>query len=155
VKDWDIIARTNALERRVARATAPVTHAEQRALDAAQARHDSVAAHVGGPMASAATMGETPLEYRRRLLAPHAARDPRFTHSRVSVMDSATLGMIEAQVYGAAIERARTANTPGTLREVQERDAAGRLISRYYGDIGVAFGTFMQHGITGRVTWKS
>ncbi len=147
--NWDLIARTNALQQRVDRLTAPQPAAERDALATAQARADSVAAHFGGQV-SAPILGETPLAYRKRVLLGFQRHSPRFKNTQLGPLDSPSLSLVEDHVYADAVAAAKKP-PPGVMREVSERDAAGRLISRFYGDPSAWMDTFMSSGVSARI----
>ena len=130
---------------RIAHLTREQTPAERAALEAAQSRFNSVAAHTGGEGASEPLMGESPLQYRKRLLAPLAAGHERFKHSRLDSADNPTLAVIEAIVYNYAIEGAKQV-PDGQLRAVSERDASGRLITKFFGDPAVWMNQYAMSG---------
>jgi hypothetical protein len=65
-------------------------------------------------------------------------------------MDPATLGVVEDVVYADAVEAGKNRAAPGRLVEVKHRDAAGREITKYYGDISAFMAPFTHRGITGR-----
>lgn len=126
-------ARAWGVEARIANVTREISPAERDAMERAQARFDSVVAHTGGGRACAPLMGETALEYRLRLLRPLAAAHERFRKSHLGSLDSPSLAVIEDIVYHDAVEAAKRV-PDGQLRAVSERDAAGRLVTRFYGD---------------------
>ncbi|HDI6149343.1 TPA: NUDIX hydrolase, partial [Escherichia coli] len=61
-----------------------------------------------------------------------------------SVSDSATLAVLEDQIYKAAQESAQWAveNTPGHLGKTVRMDEAGRRITEYQGDPNVWLNAF-------------
>lgn len=75
--DWDLVARTNALEKRVANVRREITGEDAAALSAAQVRADAMMAQLGR-RASPPIAGETPLDYRRRMLKDIAPYAPQF-----------------------------------------------------------------------------
>jgi hypothetical protein len=148
--DWDTVARVNALERRVGNVRRELTGADVDALAAAQHRADSVMAPFG-ERASPPIAGETPLDYRRRLLAKIAPRSPEFKNSRFGSLDAGTLPVIEERVYTDAANAARTAAdaTAGVLVPFEERDRTGRVITKYRGDIAAFLAPFTLNGCSG------
>jgi hypothetical protein len=147
--DWEAHARLNAVRSQVARITAEIPAAERDALAAAQTRADSVAAF-HNERVSWPVLGETSVEYRRRLLENFKSHSPQFKRSRFDSMDPATLGVVEDVVYADAVEAGKNRAAPGRLVEVKHRDAAGREITKYYGDISAFMAPFMRRGITGK-----
>jgi hypothetical protein len=148
----DAAARLDALQRRVERLAQPVDAAERDALALAQARADSAYAHAGQAV-SLPVPGESSLTYRRRLLAPLAARSDRFKAASLDNLDVSTLGPIEELVYADAIAKAKRPENyqPGELRAVTTVEG-GRPITRFYGDIGTWMAPFTLQGVTARVS---
>jgi hypothetical protein len=120
---------------------------ERDALAAAQARADSVACHFGERV-SAPTPGETSLSYRRRILRPFLQHSPQFKEAAIDIADDATLGLIENRIFVDATNAARTAAEarPGVLTAFQERDGAGRLITKFSGDMMAWLSPFVADG---------
>jgi hypothetical protein len=90
--------------------------------------------------------GESPIAYRRRLLKPLLDVHAKYKGSWLGACDSAVLGIIEGQVYKDAIDAARNNVPAGQLREIAQRDAAGRLIKTYVGDPAVWLSPYMSKG---------
>ena len=149
--DMDI-ARLNYQMTQLGLRTAPLTGDEMAALAAAQHRADA-ALGLWGDKASAPVPGERPADYRRRVLAAVQARAPQFKDKDFAGTPSNVLDFIEQKVYADAASAARDPSTvpPGQLRAVQERDAVGRLVTKFYGDMGVWFNTFTTPGARGNV----
>jgi hypothetical protein len=103
-------------------------------LAAAKSRADDVLG-LWGERASQPIGCEAPREYRRRLLKAVQSRSPRFKDKSPSTWGDA-LGIVEDLMYSDAAAAARDPNTvpAGQMRAVRERDAAGRLITRYIGN---------------------
>jgi hypothetical protein len=150
--DWDTIARVNALEQRVANVRREQTGFDTDALAAAMHRADSVMAPFG-ERAPAPIAGETALDYRRRLLAKIAPRSPEFKNSRFGSLDAGTLPVIEDRVYTDASAASRNAAdaTPGILVPFEERDASGRMITKFHGDIAAFLAPYTLNGISGTI----
>lgn len=150
--DWDLIARTNAIEKRVANVRREVPGEEAAALAQAQTRADSVMAQLGG-RASPPIAGETPLEYRRRMLRDIAPYAPQFKNSRFGSLDHASVEVIEPRVYADATNAAHAAADarPGVLVPFEERDVSGRLITKFHGDIAAFLAPFTLNGQSGRI----
>lgn len=150
--DWDLIARTNALEKRVANVRREQSGEEAAALTAAQNRADSVLAQLGG-RASPPIAGETPLEYRRRMLRDIAQYTPQFKNSRFGSLDAGMVEVIEPRVYADAANAAYAAAdaTPGVLIPFEERDVSGRVITKFHGDIAAFLAPFTLSGQSGRI----
>ncbi len=91
-------ARAWGVEDRIANVTREITPAERDAMERAQARFDSVGAHTG-QRASAPILGETSLEYRKRLFAPLAAAHEQFPTPASEVSTVRVSQLIENIVY--------------------------------------------------------
>lgn len=144
------LARVEGLLKGITNET-PAT--ERDALAAAQNRADSVAA-MFGDRPPAPIPGETSLDYRRRLLKRFAPHSPRFKDSRFDGLDPSILTTVEDQVYADASNSARNVarSTPGRLIPFEERDRAGRVITRFHGDIGAFLAPFVpQNATVGRI----
>jgi hypothetical protein len=148
--DWDVVARVNAMEKRVANVRRETTLADVDAMAATQSRADSVLAHFG-QRASPPIPGERHSEYRKRMLATLAPYSSEFKSSRFGNLDDATLPVIEDRVYTDAANAARTAadKTPGALVPFEERDRTGRVITKYRGDIAAFLAPFTLNGCSG------
>ena len=136
--------RLARLERQLKGITTELPTAERDALAAAQARADSVAA-MFGDRAPPAISGETSVDYRKRLLSRFQKHSPTFKDTRLTAFDSATLAAVEDRVYADALSSARAPGdaTPGMLIPFEERDRAGRIITRYHGDIAAFMEPFI------------
>jgi hypothetical protein len=148
-------ARLNAAQHKLDALATPPSAVERDALAAAQMRADAVAAHLG-TTATPPIAGESSLQYRKRVLTPVAARSERFkgaSSASLAGLDAATLGPVEDIVYADAIAAAKRPENyaPGELRAVAERDTAGRLITKFYGDIGAWMAPFTLQGASVRI----
>lgn len=143
--------RVGAAEARLAWLSSEVTPEQRDALQAAQVRADSVGA-LFGQRVSEPRLGETPLSYRRRVLRDFQVHSPQLQHAQLDAMNDATLGLVENQVYADAAVAARTAAEakPGVLTPYVEIDAAGRRITKFYGDPMAWMAPFMTGGSRGR-----
>lgn len=114
------------------------------ALAAAQSRADAVAA-MFGDRASPPIAGESPLDYRKRLVNRFKRHSAKFKDTRLDNHDEATLGAVEDIIYMDAMANARTPGdvTPGVLVPYVERDRAGRELTRYHGDVGAWLAPFV------------
>ena len=92
-----------------------------------------------------AISGETSVDYRKRLLSRFQKHSPTFKDTRLTAFDSATLAAVEDRVYADALSSARAPGdaTPGMLIPFEERDRAGRIITRYHGDIAAFMEPFI------------
>ncbi|MDE2105934.1 MAG: NUDIX hydrolase, partial [Patescibacteria group bacterium] len=110
----------------------------------AQVKADSVAQKFG-KNAPRAQNGETLMGYRKRLLRefqPHSSAWKNADLTKIN--DSATLSTIETQVYADAASAALNPAFDGEpgLREIKERDRAGRYISKFYGSAEACWAPF-------------
>jgi len=130
----------------------PMPAAERDALAVAQARADSVEAKFG-TTALPPVPGETSIQYRKRMLAHFQKHSPAYRNMRAEMVDATMLDAVESQVYAdAAAHATDPANyKPGELRAIQERDAAGRLVTKWVGDWHAAFGAFCSGGQVGKI----
>ncbi|WP_097291558.1 NUDIX hydrolase [Escherichia coli] len=117
---------------------------DESSLAEAQAKADSAYSNIGR-RAPAPFAGEKSMDYRKRALigAQRIAKKFRDVDIR-SVSDSATLAVLEDQIYKAAQESAQWAveNTPGHLGKTVRMDEAGRRITEYQGDPNVWLNAF-------------
>jgi len=145
-------AQIEALERKVAHAIRQPSNAERDLISATHARADSVA-RLYGTTASQIVPGEDSLQYRRRLLAPFAKHSERHRTTRTESIPADLIGVVEEQIYNDAATAAldSASHTPGALVPIQERDTAGRLVTRFVGDIATAFAPFMTPGKPARI----
>ena len=132
--------------------TTEVPASERDALAAAQARADSVAA-MFGDRAPPPIPGETPLAYRKRQLRRFQPHSERFKATDLGPLDEATIGTVEDVVYADSVAAARApaAERVGVLVPFEERDRAGRTITRYAGDIGAWMAPFMSGATVGKI----
>jgi hypothetical protein len=118
---------------------------------AARGRADDVA-HAFGDSAGAPSWqaGESLGAYRARLLNPYRQHCPQWAQVDFTTLQASTpmlerlLSQAETEVFSAALDAARDPDNypPGTLKEIVTRDATGRKISNFVGDIEVTFGPF-------------
>ncbi|MGH7054943.1 MAG: hypothetical protein ACREFA_14165 [Stellaceae bacterium] len=127
--------RIARLESQIGRIRSGQEADERDELAAAQARADAVAALFGERVPSPG-LGQGALAYRRSLLRRFQKHSPQFKDSSLGGLDAPAVELVERQVYADAADAARAApdGKPGVLVPQQSRDAAGRLITRFYGD---------------------
>lgn len=122
---------------------APADEDEDSMADA-QIRADSAYMAIG-KRAPAPFSGEKALDYRKRALkgVQNLAKEFRDVNIR-AVSDSATLRVLEQQIYKAACDGVNWAmeNTPGYLHKTVRMDEAGRRITEYSGDPNAWLSTF-------------
>ena len=145
-----IRARLMELESVHARARQEIPADEQRELEDAQSRADAAAAYMGERVSSP-KLGETALEYRRRLLDALKQHSPQMKNSRFDSLDRAGLEVIEPVIYRDVVQAGKIRAKPGQLIAVKHRDAAGREITEHYGDIGVFLAPFAHTGMHVRI----
>ncbi|NDO80208.1 NUDIX hydrolase [Citrobacter sp. NCU1] len=121
---------------------------DQNLMTEAQVKADS-AYRALGKTAPSPFSGEKAMDYRKRVLigAQRLAKDFSGVNIR-SVSDSATLSVLEDQIYKAAREGTEWAmeNTPGYLHKTVRMDEAGRRITEYQGDPNVWLSAFKTPG---------
>lgn len=103
----------------------------------AQAKADSVYAAFG-QSAPRALRGENSMAYRKRLLKGLQAHSDSFKSVNLrSINDEALLGVAEKQIFSDAAMAARAGDfiPAGQLMEFQERDRAGRTITKFKGAV--------------------
>ncbi|HEI2929473.1 TPA: NUDIX hydrolase [Escherichia coli] len=109
---------------------------DESSLAEAQAKADSAYSNMGR-RAPAPFAGEKSMDYRKRALIGAQKLAKKFSDVDIrSVSDSATLAVLEDQIYQAAKDSVQWAveNTPGYLRKTVRMDEAGRRITEYQGD---------------------
>ncbi|MFV2354535.1 NUDIX hydrolase [Escherichia coli] len=109
---------------------------DESSLAEAQAKADSAYSNMGR-RAPAQFAGEKSMDYRKRALIGAQKLAKKFSDVDIrSVSDSATLAVLEDQIYQAAKDSVQWAveNTPGYLRKTVRMDEAGRRITEYQGD---------------------
>ncbi|HAH9580517.1 TPA: NUDIX hydrolase [Escherichia coli] len=117
---------------------------DESSLAEAQAKADSAYSNMGR-RAPAPFSGEKSMDYRKRALIGAQKLAKKFSDVDIrSVSDSATLAVLEDQIYKAAQESAQWAveNTPGHLGKTVRMDEAGRRITEYQGDPNVWLNAF-------------
>ncbi|HFU0041719.1 TPA: NUDIX hydrolase [Escherichia coli] len=117
---------------------------DESSLAEAQAKADSAYSNMGR-RAPAPFAGEKSMDYRKRALIGAQKLAKKFSDVDIrSVSDSATLAVLEDQIYKAAQESAQWAveNTPGHLGKTVRMDEAGRRITEYQGDPNVWLNAF-------------
>jgi len=148
----DLRAQLAALQTMIKGLTQETSASERDELAAAQSRADSIAA-MFGERAPTPIPGESPVDYRKRLLSKYQRHSDTFATSRFDSLDSAMLHPIEEIIYRDA---AGVANAPekaraGILIARQHRDAAGRTITTYNGDNLAWMQHFYSTGEVGRI----
>ena len=144
-----IAADLARLEARTAGAATPEGAAE---VDAIRARADS-ALQLWNETATDPVPGERPSEYGRRMLAQVQRHSPQWRHKDFSNTHRDALEVAEGLVYADARAAAYDPATvpAGQLRPVRERDAAGRLVTRWVGREPIWMDFFMSSGRIGTV----
>jgi hypothetical protein len=120
-------------------------------FEAIQTRADSVAA-LHGDKAPPPILGESTLDYRKRLLGKFQALSPGFEKTQLQSFDAPTIEALEQRIYRDAEQAAyRHDAPPGELRAVVFRDEVGRKITKFVGDVGEFLAPFSDHGQRVRV----
>jgi hypothetical protein len=153
--DYRLLGRINALELQLERYKREQSGAECIALSAAQARADSVAA-MFGESASPPIAGESPLDYRKRLATGFQKHSPQLQDSRLlKAMDAGSFALCEERIYNDAAASAHSAPPQaGMLKAIESRDAAGRLVTKFVGDIGCFLQPFSSSGASVQLNRK-
>jgi len=146
--DEDIRRRIDVLDARLKRATRPASYKERDELSRIRARCDSVAQALG-VRPEAPLPGEFPDEYRRRcaaLLQPFSQSTKGVSIGR---LDDAAFKVVEDRIYADAQSAAREPikSLAGRLVPVESHDAAGRTITKYYGDPKAWMRPYMAPGV--------
>ena len=114
----------------------PLSDEERNEISAAQFKADSIENMISGGRAPMPLQGETPIAYRRRAVKRFQAHSDEWKSAKLDSLPDEVFAIAERQIYKDAEQFARTpASMPenGTLREIKERDSAGRLISKFVG----------------------
>jgi hypothetical protein len=144
----------DALQTQIRALQSPKTESERDALMKAQHRADSVTA-LFGQAASHPSAGESSVSYRKRIAASLQQYSPDLKNARLDAADLPTLTALEDRIYTDAVSAARGGNIPaGQLREIKERDASGRMVTRSYGDPMSWMQYFMGNGASGSINRK-
>lgn len=142
----DSVKRENEdLKNRIAameRALKPLSSADRDALSQAQARADGVA-QLFGKQANPPLHGENPVAYRKRLAEALKKYSPEMKDVRMDSLSGSAFKLVEDKIYAdAQIAALSPAEIPkGRLIPVVRRDAAGREITTFQGDMDA----WMQH----------
>lgn len=123
--------------------TTETSVADRNALGLAQSRADSVAA-MFGDRAPPPIPGETPLDYRKRMLKRFQKHSPTFAQTRFDGFDLSTVESVEDRVYADAHASAKKPGeaSAGVLIPVVTREG-GRDVTRFHGDIGAFMAPFV------------
>jgi len=148
----DMRGKIADLESRLANMTRPLSPTDRDQLASAQARADSLAQAFGDSV-TPPLHGERPIEYRKRLASKFQKHSTAMKSEKLEGLSDGAFAIIEERIYADAQAAARSpAQMPaGRLMQHVRRDAAGREITEYTGDIGAAFGPFMAGGYIGRI----
>lgn len=114
--------------------TRDLTDDERNEISDAQSRCDSIS-NMFGETAPRPLSGEGALAYRRRAVSKFQSKSPEWRDAKLAKLDSAVFAIAERQIYADAEKAARTPvhAEGGKLREIRERDDAGRVRSRFVG----------------------
>jgi len=118
--------------------------ADETAYADAQARADGVYA-MFGKSAPRRMDGEKLMDYRRRLARPHQTHSAAYKDAKLdTVTDAAVFKAVEDAIYHDAAAASRTPGVygAGQLIAMTSRDAAGRTITKFGGDVEAFLGDF-------------
>lgn len=140
-------AQIEALNARLSAATAPLSNSDRDALSAAQKRADSIAQMFGDSVAQP-LHGESPIAYRKRLVAKFKAHSPEFKDVKLDSLEGAAFDVIESKIYADAQAAAMSPEhmPAGRLIPIVRRDSAGREVTTYQGDMDAWLGVFKDKG---------
>ena len=119
----------------------------------AQSRADSLFLSLNEKL-TAPLFGETPISYRKRLASRLQKYSSKLKDVRLdSISDSATFEILEREIYADAVSAsASPAFLPqGKLIPEKFTDFAGRVCTKYKGDIKAAFAPWVQRSVPFRV----
>lgn len=148
----EMAAQIRTMQAQIEALTKPVSYEERDQLAAAQARADAVAQlfgeHVEGPLPA-----ESATSYRKRVLTRFQKHSDRFKNVRIDSLSGPVLDEVERVVYAdaQAAALAPEALPAGVLIPVRSRDAAGREITRFHGDMDAWLGHFKTPGQSVRI----
>ncbi|MHB8423931.1 MAG: hypothetical protein ACYDB9_02075 [Gammaproteobacteria bacterium] len=128
--------------------TIPLCEGLQEEYSRVQQRADDAYRAVGCDGAPLHLSGESLTDYRHRLLRGLQGKSPTWRGVQLPRAADA-LAAIEPQILRDAVASLRdSANYgPGQLKEVVERDATGRRITKFYGDNSVTWSPFQPRQI--------
>jgi hypothetical protein len=137
-------AQTRALEQQVerqARSMSPLTEADERSMQAMQAKAD--AAYMEANRRAPPPLGhERPDEYRMRLISGLQRYSPRWKSAdlRSTAAAAGALDIVETQIFDDARKYGRTADLrPGEIRERPLTTPAGTRVIEFDGGEGAHF----------------
>jgi hypothetical protein len=153
-------ARADAVTKAVEAAVAPfktelqslkgavhISPADKDALAAIQARADE-AACLFAEKAPGALVGETAIDYRKRLAAKYKAHSPKWKDADLNALNDSILSIAEGDIYAdakaAAAQPAEA--SAGKLYPVVHEDQTGRKITEWKGDKSVWMDQFKASG---------
>ncbi len=130
-----------------------LSHEEKDALAMAQSRADSLFLSLNEKL-TAPLFGESPISYRKRLASRLQKYSPKLKDVKLdSISDAATFEILEREIYADAVAAsASPAFLPeGKLVPEKVTDFAGRVCTKYRGDIKAAFAPWVQRSVPFRV----
>ena len=148
----DLRSQIRAMDARLNGLSQPLSNADRDALSAAQAKAEGVA-RLFGDSVNAPLHGESPIAYRKRLAAKFQKHSAAMKDARLDSLDGAAFDAIERLIYSDAQAVAMNpANAPkGRLIAHVRRDAAGRDVTSYTGDIDTWLSHFKSPGIVATI----
>ncbi len=120
-----------------------LSDAELNQLSEVQAKADSVYNHFGD-QAPRYMPGESPLQYRRRIVAKLQSNSTKWKGVDLAGVDDALLGIAEAEIYADSVAAAsrHDASVKGTLRPIVRKSASGHTVTEWVGDQELGAGGF-------------
>ena len=120
-----------------------LSDAELNQLSDTQAKADAVYNHFGDS-APRYMQGESPLQYRRRLVAKLQSNSTKWKDIDLGGVDEALLGIAEAEIYADSVTAASrpTETVKGSLRPIVRKSASGHTITEWVGDQEMGAGGF-------------
>jgi 8-oxo-dGTP pyrophosphatase MutT (NUDIX family) len=143
----DMKKQIEAMNAKLAALTTPLSASDRDQLSATQARWDSVA-QMFGDSVPAPLHGESPIAYRQRLAAKFQKHSDKYKGIRLDSYDGVVFDTIEEQIRmdAQAVARSPEVAPAGKLIPIIRRDAAGRQITEYSGDMDGWLGFFKHQG---------
>ena len=137
------------MDKRLSAVTKPVSNEDRETLAKVQARADSIMQMFGDSVAPP-MYGESPIAYRKRLVAKIQKHSPSLKDVRMDSLNGPAFDHIENQIYADAQKAALHPASPvaGRLIPLVRRDAAGREITEYTGDMDGWLNHFKAPGMT-------
>ena len=141
-------AEIDRMKAELRRIQEPPGAADAEALEAAHVKADAIYC-MHGERAPLPIAGESPLQFRRRMLNGIKQHSPRYRDEPVFGLGPVAIEAVERQVYQDAADA--SGDKPGFLVAHKERDESGRTITKWYGDPACWMGHFTLPGAVGYI----